>query len=211
MTKDRQKTRRGPAWVVAVGVALVAALVIVACGGDDDEESEDDVSSTTTAEPSSTTTQPPGTELAAVEPIVVDLLERKDEVTERALRDPAQVLDENAAIREELAEIFAPDEYDARLVVYQDNAANEVVFEPYNSDHIQASTLMGDLSTVDEDTVQGVVCTVYHYRTNGPTGGELKDGVAHPSRVTVVRLDGVWLIQQIDENSSQVCDPGASA
>jgi hypothetical protein len=121
------------------------------------------------------------------------------------------VIDENAAIREELAGIFAPDEYDARLVVYQDNAANEVVFEPYNSDHIQVSTLVGDLSTVDADTVEGVVCTIYHYRTNGPTGGELKDGVAHPSRVTVVRLEGVWLIQQVDENSSQVCDPEASA
>lgn len=206
----RAESRRGR---LVTAATVTVALLLGACSGDDDESeaSDGDESVTTTQEEPTSTTQPPGSEPEAVQPIVEDLLVRKDEVTERVLRDPGQILEEDAPVRDELAEIFAPDEYDARLAVYQDNAASQTVFEPYNADHMQATTLIGDVTTVDDDTVEAVICTVYHYRVTGPSGGEVRDGIANPARVTVVRVDGVWLLGQTEENSSQVCDPEAAA
>ena len=205
----RNRPRRRPGRVTAA--LALALLAIGACSGSgDDDASADDPSSATTESPTTTSTQPPGTNPAAVEPIVIDLLGRKDEVTERVLSDPSQVLAEDAPVLDELADIFSPDELDARLAVYKQNAANQVVFTTYNAEHMQVTTLLGDLSTVDPDTVTGVVCTTYHYRMTSPTGGELRDGSSNPATVTVVRHDGRWLIQQVDENSTQLCDPGAS-
>jgi hypothetical protein len=213
MTGARLKAPSPRGRLVIAGTITVMLLLFGACGGGDDEPdaSDGEISVTTTEEEPTPTTQPPGSQPEAVQPIVEDLLVRKDEVTGRALRDPDQVLDEDAPIREELAEVFAPDEYDARLAVYEDNAASQTVFEPYNSDHMQATTLIGDVTTVDDDTVEAVVCTVYHYRVSSPSGGEVRDGVANPARVTVLRVDGEWLLGQTEENSSQVCDPEASA
>jgi len=200
-------------WKVGLvtGAMALALLAVGACSGGDERGSDGDDSSPPPTESPTTSTQPPGTEPAAVEPIVVDLLGRKDEVTERVLVDPGQVLVEDAPVIDELADIFTPDELDARLDVYRENAANQVAFEVYNADHMQVTTLLGDLSTVDDDTVTAVVCTTYHYRMNGPSGGEVRDGTSNPARVTVIRHDGRWLIQQVDENSTQLCDPAASA
>jgi hypothetical protein len=163
MRADPLSRSRWKVGLVTAAMAL-AFLAIGACRGGGDERGSDDDPSPPTTESPTTSTQPPGTNPGAVEPIVVDLLTKQDDVIDRILSDPAQVLVEDAPILEELAAIFTPDEVEARLDVYRDNAARQVVFAPYNADDMQVTTLLGDLSTVDDDTVTAVVCTTYHYR-----------------------------------------------
>jgi hypothetical protein len=176
------------------------------------EETSSTISPSTSTS-STTTTQPPGTEPGAVEPIIVDLLARLDEITNEIMADPSVVLDPDARILAAFNEVHAPgDAYDARLETYRDNAERGATAEPLNDDEpISATTLVGDLSTLDRNTVEGRLCTVYNFRATSAEGGELRDGLAHPGRVTAVRLEGLWKIQQIDEDGGQICDPGAAA
>ena len=118
-------------------------------------------------------------------------------------------LDPQEPILAELAEVHAPGEaYDARMRAYRDNARRGLTFEPLNGNPASRTTLVGQLSPIDRNTVEGLLCTVYHYRAVDAEGyGEVIDGLAHPGRVTAVRLDGAWKIQQIDEDDGRVCDP----
>lgn len=214
MTKPERKTRRRSVWMGALGATLAAALMIGACGGDDEQAGDDELPSTTAEDQATTTTEPPGTESAAVEPIVVDLLARLDAVTTEIVGDPGAVVNNpDSPTLAELEEIFAPGEaYDAMLSTFRRNADAGLTLEPLNSDDVATTTLTGRLVTIDEETVEGLLCVKNTYRAREPGGyGEVKDGVAHPGRVTAVRIDGVWLIEQVDEDDSQVCDPEASA
>jgi hypothetical protein len=208
LTKDRRKRRRGSVSVVAVGVTLVAALMTGACGGDDEPAGDDELPSTTAQEQATTTREPPATEPAAVEPIVVDLLTRLDAVTTEIVGDPGvAVNDPESPALAELAEIFAPgDAFNARLDTYRRNAEVGITSKPVNADQVVTTTVVGDLRTVDENSIEGSLCVLNTYRSTGPTGGEVKDHVANPGLVTAVRIDGSWKIQQIDMDDAQLCE-----
>ena len=209
--------RRPPSagrWVGPVAVVLAALLLAGGCGDDDEAAGREQPSTTTTTSPpTTTTTQPPGTEPAAVEPIVRNLLARDDEITDEIVRDPSVVLDPESPILAELAELLMPDEFDARVRTYRQNAEAGLRFEPLNAEQTATTELSGEVATIDEDTVEGPLCIVNTYRLVDGDGylREVKDGLAHPGRVTAVRLDGVWRIQQIDIDESQVCTPGVAA
>lgn len=198
-------------------VALVLAGLLLAGGcADDDEAAGEEQASTTTSTSTSTTstTQPAGSDPAAVQPIVEDLLDRLDEITDEIVRDPSVVLDSDAAVLAELAEVHAPGEaYDAMLATYRRNAESGLTLEPLNADRIATTHLVGELTTVDADTVEGALCIVNTYRAIDGDGylREVKDGLPHPGRVTAVRSAGAWKIQQVDEDDGQVCDPGREA
>lgn len=204
---------RAGRWWRLIAVAVAVPLLAAGCG-DDDEAAGDEQQPTSTPSTSTSTTsttQPPGTDLAAVKPIVEDLLARDDEITDEIVRDPSVVLDPDAPILAELAEVVMRDEYDARVRTYRENAEAGLRFEPLNAQLTATTDLSGDLATIDEDTVQGPLCIVNTYRLLDGDGylREVKDRLAHVGRVTAVRLDGVWKTQQIDIDESQVCDPGA--
>ena len=208
----QREPRSAGRWVGPVAVVLAAVLLAGGCGDDDEAAGREQPSTTTTTStPTTTTTQPPGTEAAAVEPIVRDLLDRLDEITDEIIQDPTVVLDPDAPILAEFAEVHAPGEaYDARLRTYRQNADRGLIAEPLNGQRTTTTSMVGHLSTVDQNTVEGPLCILYNYRATDTQGyGEVKDGLAHPGRVTAVRLDGTWKIQQIDVDDTQVCDPGA--
>ena len=206
---------RASRWWRLIAVAVAVPLVAAACGDDDEAAGQEQANSTTSMSTSTTSsTQPPGTDPAAVEPIVEDLLARLDEITDEIVRDPSVVLDPDAPVLEELTEVQAPGEaYDARMRTYRENAESGFRLEPVNAARTRTTTLVGDLSTVDEGTVEGPVCILNTYRALDGNGHlrEIKDDLAHPGRVTAVRRGGVWKIQQIDVDDTQVCDPGAVA
>jgi hypothetical protein len=217
-THVRVFAQRGPRsagrWVGPVAVALAAVLLAGGCGDDDEAAGQEQPSTTaSTSTQTTTTTQPPGTEPAAVEPIVEELLARDDEITAEIVRNPSVILNPDSPILAELAEIHAPGEaYDARLRTYRESAERGLVIEPLNGKPGSTTTLVGGLSTVDRDTVEGQLCILYNYRAvdaQGPV--EVKDGLAHPGRVTAVRLDGAWKLQQVDVDDGQVCSPEAAA
>lgn len=186
-------------------LAVVAAsLLLVACGDDDDEGSTDTTSSETS---STTSTQPPADDLDEVRPIVEDLLQRRDDVTTRILGDPAQANDPDAPILDELAAIYTEQTYEDLLGVYRRNAEDELVYTPYNSDRLGATTLDGELEALDENTVEGRICNRYTYRSSSPSGGTTLDGVTHPGLLRVVRVDGQWLIELLGNDDTQVCEP----
>jgi hypothetical protein len=190
----------------------VLAITVGACSDDDDAGGEESSTSTTEA-PATTTTQPPGMDPAAVEPYVEELLARLDDVTTRIGRNPAVVL-EPGDLLDELTEIQAPGEaLDARLRTYEEQAANGLHLEPLDSEQGRTTTLTGDLSSVDENTVEGAVCVLNTYRLLNASGElvEVKDRLAHPGQVTAVRTDGVWMIQRVDVYADAVCEHGGEA
>ena len=210
---SRQRTGRPRAgrWWRLIAVAVAVPLLAVGCGGDDEAAGDQEPATTTSTSTSTTsTTQPPGTETAAVEPIVEELLDRLDVITDEIVRDPSVVLDPDAPILTELAELQAPgDAYEGRLQTYRENAEKGLTIEPLNGGRGRTTKLVGELLAVDENTVEGQLCILYNYRARDAQGyGEVKDDLAHPGQVTAVRLDGVWKIQQLDVDDGQVCDPG---
>jgi hypothetical protein len=192
-------------------LTLTAGLVVLGCGDDDGGEDAREDSTTTTEGPSTTTTQPPATDLDAVRPIVEELLARSDEVTAEILMDPAVANDPNAPILEELAEIYTEQTYQDLVGVYRRNAETGMVFEPYNSDQMRVTSLAGELTAVDHNKIEGLVCSVYHYRSDSPAaGGTLLDGVAQPGTLRVVRVDGIWQIDLLGNDETQQCEPGGA-
>jgi len=205
-TRNRPRRRLGLATVVMA----LTLLAIGACGGGGDERGSDsDDSSSPTTESPTTSTQPPGTDAAAVEPIVADLLGRLDVVSTEIIGDPGAVInDPNSPALAELEEIFAPgDAYDARLDTYRQNAEAGIKVVPVNASQVTTTAVVGDLTTIDADSAEGFLCILNTYRSSGsPSGEELKDHVPNPGRVTAVRIDGVWKIQQVDIDDTQICD-----
>lgn len=214
MTLETHEQGRGRTRV-ALGAAIVTAcLMLGACSDDGEASGQDERSSTTeSTEDSTSTTQPPGTDLDAVEPIIEELLVRLDEVSTEILGDPAAVVnDPESPAMAEFAEIFAEGEaYEARLSTYQSNAASGLTVEPLNATSVTTTRIAGELTTIDEVTVEGPVCIVNTYRMASPGGGETKDGLAHPGHVRAIQVEGEWKLQQIDVDDSRACDPEASA
>jgi hypothetical protein len=210
----QRRPRSAGRWVGPVAVVLAAVLLAGGCGDDNEAAGREQPSTTTTTStPTTTTTQPPGTEPAAVEPIVEELLARDDEITDQILRDPSAALEPDSPLLEELAEVHAPGEaYEAMLRTFRRNAESGLRLEPLNAERTATTILAGDIVTIDDDTVEGPLCIVNTYRLLDGDGylREVKDGLAHPGRVTAVRLDGAWKIQQIDVDDSQVCNPEAT-
>lgn len=201
---------RRPRWRVGlVTVAVVLTLLATgACSGGGDERASDGDDSSPTTEPPTTSTQPPGTDPAAVEPIVLDLLARLDAVETEIVADPGAVIDDpDSPALAELEEIFAPGEaYDARLNTYRRNAEAGITVTPVNASQISTTAIIGDLTTIDADSTEGFLCILNTYRVTGSSGGELKDHVPNAGRVTAVRINGVWKIQQVDISDTQICD-----
>src|SRR5262245_52146591 len=115
MTESR-RTRQVRLELLVAAVALVAAGVLSACGGAASPRADEHSTSSTSTAPTATT-EPPGTDPAAVQPIVVDLLGRLDRVETEIVGDPAAAInDPNSPALAELREIFAPGEaYDGRI------------------------------------------------------------------------------------------------
>ena len=214
--QQRAGRRRASRWWRLIAVAVAVPLLAAGCGDDDEAAGDEQQATSTTSTSTSTTstTQPPGTDAAAVGPIIEDLIGRLDEITDEIVRDPSVVLNTDAPVLAELAEVHAPGEaYDAMLATYRRNANSGLTLEPLNADRIATTHLVGSLTTLDVDTVEGALCIVNTYRATDGDGylREIKDGLAHPGLVTAVRVDGVWKVQQVDEDDGQVCDPEREA
>ena len=65
--------------------------------------------------------------------------------------------------------------------------------------------VVGDLTTIDADSAEGFLCILNTYRSTGSSGGEVRDH-AEPRSRHGMRIDGVWKIQQVDIDDTQICD-----
>lgn len=180
-----------------------------ACGGDDDGEDADPGPSEVTT---TTTSQPPGDDPAAVEPYVVELLARFDEVTDQIVRDPSVVEDPESPLIEQLEAIYAPDAEGmaGSLQAFRRDADAGLRSEPVNSDTTIRTDVTGEVETVDENTVTVPVCSVMTYRRLDRDGAvhELIAYLAQPGEVTAVRVEGVWRLERVDVFGNTICqDP----
>ena len=189
--------------VAALLSGLALSVFAPGCGESDGA----DESSSTPSTASTTTTQPPASDLHAVRLVIEDLLSDYDEVTAEALANPQLAEDPEAAIREDLERVFSAEALQAQLGVYASNASEGRSLQPLGPEPMFVTTLWGELTAPVENTVEGLVCTTYHYRSVAPDSGEVKDGLSHPGRVYAVREDGEWKVARVDEDESQVCDP----
>lgn len=197
-------------------VALWAVLAAAGCGGAGAGEgaSGDPAASpaTTATQATTATTEPPATSIDAVTPIIEDLLARNAELSARMLGNPLQALDPRAPVLDDLAEIYTADVYEQLVAVFRQNAADQMVFEPYDADPMLRTVLVGELAAVGDDRVVGEICHLYNLRATSPAaGGTLLDGVTHPGQVTAVRVDGQWRLELVGSREDQLCDPEAAA
>jgi hypothetical protein len=197
-------------------LAVAPASALAGCGGagaDEGASRDPAAAPASTADRATTaTTEPPATRIDAVTPIVEDLLARNADVSARMLGNPLQALDPEAPVLDDLAEIYTDDVYEQLVGVFRQNAADQLVFEPYDTEPMLRTTLVGDLAAVDDDRVVGEICHLYNLRSTSPAaGGGLLDGVTHPGQVTAVRVDGRWRLELVGSREDQLCDPEAGA
>lgn len=195
-------------------VVALWAVAAVGCGGGAgaDEGASGDPAASPAAQASTATSEPPATRIEAVTPIVEDLLARNAEVSARMLGNPLQALDPEAPVLDDLAEIYTDDVYAQLVGLFRQNAADQLVFEPYGADPMLRTTLVGELAALDDDRVVGEICHLYNLRSTSPAaGGSLLDGVTHPGQVTAVRVDGRWRLELVGSREDQLCDPEGRA
>lgn len=188
-------------WLLA---ALLSVALLAACSGDDDgsspttEPPTSETSSTTDSPTSTTTTQPPGTDQAAVEPFVADLLEQRDALAAQLRQDPSSVTDDDGPFAD-YAQLFTADSpqlADFRESIQRVADAGQAD-RPGPSGVLEATHLDSMLPSDDPDVALFQVCAFTDYETYDAASGEtvtaeavkvISGGEAH-------RVDGVWLLR----------------
>jgi hypothetical protein len=190
---------------VVLGALVLGVTALAGCGDDADGAEEREPESTTTE--STTTTQPPASDLAAVRPVIEELVADLDDVLAEVLVDPAQLQDPESPIHEQLAAVFTEAQLQERLTRFETNASQGIEVTPLGGEPLRVTTLWGEITPDGENSLEVLICTTYHYRQTGPAGGEEKNGLSHPGIVYAEREDGVWKVSRTDEDHSQICDP----
>jgi len=188
-----------------VATLLVTTLLLFACTKDDGSSSSpaggDDGASVEgveldTAEEDAPADEPPATELGEVQPIVVGLLERYDEITDDIVADPELARDRDADLVREFLDLFEPgSEFaEASLDAWEERADTGVVLEPLTDGTlVNATTIDGLLTPVSEDEVRFVQCALQNYvmYDDGEQVQRIEDKVL-AGEGTAVRVDGRW-------------------
>lgn len=186
--------------------ALLAGALLAACSGDDDSTSptsepptseassttESSISTTTT-----TTTQPPGTDQAAVEPFVADLLEQRDALAAQLRQDPSSATDDDGPFAD-YAQLFTADSpqlADFRKSIEGVADAGQAD-RPGPSGMLEATHLDSMLPSEDPDVAFFQVCAFTDYETYDVESGETvtAEAVKVVSGGEARRIDGVWLL-----------------
>ena len=197
--------RQRPARAAAIPLLLVVAL-LGACSADGDSASgstttntEDNASSTTSPTSTSTsTTQPPGTDLAAVEPIIAELLSQRDELAAQIRQDPTLISDQDDGPFAEYAALFTVDS--PQLTDFRESvqrvAGEGHADRPGPSGVLEATHLDAMLPSDSADVALFQVCAFSDFETYDVESGETvaAEAVKVVSGGEARRVDGVWLL-----------------
>jgi len=177
----------------------VTLLLVAACGGSDDDGNGGEVGGVEGREAGGAGDAPPGDDLDAVEPLVENLLSEYDDVVNEILADPSLVTDQDSELAQRYLAIYEPDSDAAEsgLDAWAADSEAGVSVEPYDDEHPALTTRIdGPLETVSDDEVTVAACEVRRERVY--ENGQLTEGVPlleDGIEVTVVRVDGEWLLR----------------
>jgi hypothetical protein len=156
--------------------------------------------------------QPAADDPEALEPVLADLLERHDDVVNEVLADPAVARDEDDPLIQEYLSLYSPDSAVPRQVVDSWVADAEAgrVTHPVEAGHpAVAARIVGELRTVSDYEVRFPICSELRYASYDGDGAlvEMVPYREQPGEATAVRVDGQWLLQQVDAFDGQASCP----
>ena len=197
-------------------VALVAiAIVLAACSGDDGGGSAS--SSTTSRATTSTTdgsttstsstTEPPGTETAAVTPVLQSLIGRYDAAVAAILTDPRVASDrENEAVLAYLALFTANSPFaDGALRNWVREGENGRFYRPGPRGQLTQSTVTG-VADASADEATFTICAQNSIEITDSSGTVLESqGGQTAASVVAVRVAGAWLLRDLTAASAASC------
>ncbi len=205
----------------ALLVVIATATLLAACSDDGSTSSSTTQQSSTTTESttsSSTTsaTQPPGTDQAAVEPFIAELLEQRDSLAIELRQEPTSVRDDEGPFAEYSA-LFTPDSPQLRDF----RTSMETVADAGHADRagpsgvLEVTHLDSMLPSDSADVVMFQVCAFSDYETYDVAGGETitAEAVKVVSGAEAHRVNGVWLLHDFldpDPNFVETLPPGTA-
>lgn len=190
---------------------LAVALVAAACsggGGDDDE-----LGLGTGRRGSD---QPAGDSDADVRPILEDLVEEHDELVNEIIADPSVARDEDNELIQAYLRLYVPDSDIARQVVetwQADGEAGHTTHAIETGLPAVRLRIAGAIESVNEDKVHFLTCSELRYVRFDADGNRLEvvPYREQPGQATAVRVEGQWLLQQLDAFEGQAaCAAGES-
>lgn len=186
-----------PRWLVALAAALALVTLATACSGGGDDEEIDPVAE------SAAGNGPAGGDVEEVEEVVADLLERHDEVIAEGLANPAVSQDDDSELVGDLRALYTPDNEMPDQIVASwaaDAEAGRSTHELEVGIPAVASQVDGEVETVSETEVRFPLCQVLNLAIYDADGNliEMNPNRAQPGRGTAVRVEGEWLLVQLD-------------
>lgn len=178
---------------------MVAWLLLAACVKDDGPDDSGAGDPDPAVPPSPVTLapdEPPATDVAAVQPIVNDLLDRYDELVEEIVTDPSTVGDREGALAGDFLDLFEPGSEFAELSLdeWAEWSDTGLSLQPVEEGTaINLTTIEGIVTPVSEDEVNFVKCTRQNYvrYDDGEEVVRIEDEVL-AGEGTAVRVDGRW-------------------
>jgi hypothetical protein len=189
---------------------VAAALLATACGGGGGGGSDPAGADPAGGRrgPDRDIQQPAGDDVEALEPILSDLLDRHDDVVNEVVADPAIARDEDDPLIQDYLALYSPDSEVPQQVmaawVHDAEAGRST--HPLETGHPAiASRLDGDIETLSDDEVRFPTCNELRYAVYDADGGliEMVPYREHAGEASAVRIDGEWLLLQLDAFEGQ--------
>lgn len=197
-----------------LAVVVTIALGLAACSGDDgggaSPSTAGGATTSTTARSTtstSSTTQPPGTETAAVTPVLQALIGRYDAAVAAILADPRVAADrEHEAVREYLGLFTANSSFaDGALRSWAAEGENGRFYRPGPRGQLTQSTVTG-LTDASADEATFTICAQNSIEITDEAGTVLESqGGQTAASVVAVRVSGRWVLRDLTEASVATC------
>ena len=185
-------------------VMAVSLLAFGACSSGSDDDASTGGGDEVEGVPLETgTTQPPGSDGAAVQPYVEDLLARYEASVNDILADQQVTKDANDPAVEEYLDIFEPgsDAAEETIAGWQANADEGLTVEASEAGTPAiASRVDGDIEAVSDDEVTFPTCDEHHYDVHDAQGDPIEtvELVGQPGKGVAVRIDGEWRLRELE-------------
>lgn len=186
------------------GTAVLTVSLLGACASGSDDDASTGSGDEVEGVPLDTTpTEPPGSDGAAVQPYVEDLLARYEATVNDILADQPAAQDPSNPAVEEYLDIFEPGSGAAEQTVagWRANAEEGLTVEPSETgEPAIASWLDGEIEAVSDDEVTFPTCDEHHYRVYDAQGDPVEDVrlADQPGTGVAVRVDGEWRLRELE-------------
>lgn len=163
----------------------------------------------TVSEPGVVTTGPTGTDVDALTPVMVELLKRYDEVVATILTDPRAAADVDSELVQAYLALFSPDnEFALGVLEFWAGEGEAGRFYRPGPSGVMLSTAVESLTPVSADEVTVTVCNEDSYVVVDASGAVVEASAGRvPGSATAVRVDGVWLLQDLTQGPGTECAP----